>query len=194
MKKIITLAFLCIGMTSCLKSTLLETSDVVAETKSHVQDYKEQTVFVNVINNAENLDIYIDTLRLCNVLIDYNKNHRVTYNLITEDTMVPYKDTTSCYPFKAPVQRFNMWKPNKPHNSNVTYFKLTGKLVMADNDFPIYEGEMFIPFSEVLYFEHYTIVNLTLGDNSPWYKYHNGNFIQLGQTVDFNVNVEDWIE
>ena len=193
-KNIIALAILCICIASCLKTNILDSPGNKVNTRSYIEEYKEKPLFINVINNAENIELHIDTLRLCNVLTDIDKNHRATYILNSETMTIPYRDTLCCYPFETPVQRFNIWKPNKPHNSNITYFKIEGKLIMSDNLYEVYAGDMYVPLEDVNYFEYCTVINLVLDSKTPWYKYRGGKYVKILQTIDIGVSVDEWFD
>lgn len=193
MKKIV-LVLLGLLLVSCNKSTVIETNDRIMDTKSYGEEKILKPLFINVINNAEDIVIYLDSLHLCNVLMDFKDNKRDSFKISEEPKIIPYKDTMCCYPVIIPPQRFYTWNPNKPNNTNVVYFKAYLQIVEEVNDVVIYSGTAFIPLENTRNFDNCIIMDVSLYNKAPWYKYNNGKYSKILNSVEFNVDVDAWKE
>ena len=203
-KIIIILVFFMSILVSCVFTTITDNNTEKAKkvynemTKSMDNDYGY--LCINITNKAENIKFRLDSLEICNIIIDNKKDVLKKGNIILmrmyDDIIFEYGSHVRNAEEKIISQNFIPWEPHiLPYNSNKSYIKIYGKIytIIGDGtDFLLYSGEMFIPLYGNVVKNGQSNIEMDLYDGCPWYIERNGKMEKVLASINFNVSVDDW--
>ena len=193
---------------SCLET------DIIAENKNNevietkIPDYTEAQIMLQIVNNANNIKLIIDSCYLYNIYGKIDKsediaNMYLSSNLINimafnSSNTLFMGDTLISNPFYVSPQNIKKWEPILIPSDTNTYVKVYGKIITKLNnntDFEIYSGEIFIPVSGKILALHKNIFNLTLENQAPWYVFTGDSIMtKVLVEIQFSPYIKDWEE
>lgn len=127
---------------------------------------------VNIVNDAQNVILEIDDIEFQNIeIFDYPDISHYS---------IEYQSDISVGEFKLLPQHLKR---------GMSYIILTGRVYCPT--YTIYEGLIYIPISGEIKTGNNTLV-LKLYDNCPWYYVYNNKLVKLLQSIQFDIDVEEW--
>lgn len=207
-KYIIALLIGACTLESCIMTEIVEEVNEVTEKSggnlaSKANEALKGGFSILLVNAANNTCLEIDSLQLCNILVEDSVTGSITRGMKTleiasEDTLIEFGRQISTYTEPLPVQIFSPWTPETlPQNSNNTYGKIRGRIYTYLSDgTPILltEGPLYFPLQEKITSNTLTTTKFEITDNCPLYYELDGKMEKALKTINFNVTVDDWQE
>ena len=207
-KYIIALLLAACTLESCIMTEIVEDVNEVTEKSGGNLSSKANEVHkggfsILLVNAANNTCLEIDSLQICNILVeDYVTGSitrgKKTIEIASEDTLIEFGGQANTSTEHLPVQTFTPWTPETlPQNSNNTYLKIYGKIYtyLADSTpLLLAKGPLYAPLSGKITPNNLSITELEMADNCPLYYETNGKMEKALNTINFEVTVNDWQE
>ncbi len=181
----------------------VEESIATNKAESPPKSIKEGTLTLRIYNKADNTTLWIDSIEICNILLEDRTTGGLKLGNITlfkslGNTHLEFGNMMRTTEMHFPEQTFAPWSPyTLPENSDNMYLTIHGQMFtcLPDNNlFPIYTGPMYFTFSGSIKAGDTTNIEFELYDNCPLYCKINGKMETVLNSININVTVNDWEE
>ena len=135
-KYTLAMSFAAYSLASCVMTTTVEEINEAVERNGSYINSKSNEISkgqfsILLKNNANNTCLQIDSLEICNILLEDTTTNSLVKGkkTIYINSQIEFGELSSTTPATLPVQTFTPWTPETlPQNSNNTYGKIRGKI------------------------------------------------------------------
>ena len=212
-RMVIASAAMLLGMasiTGCVASTVvdeIERSTATMAYESKGENYQMGTLYMQIMNNAENTALFIDSIEVCNIMVrnnttgtaqkgditaikhSINKGSATTINL-------NYQAQASSGAIQLLPQALIPWNTSTiPTNISGSYAKIHGSLYthLANGELlEIFKGAIYTPLQGSIISAGTTTITIQIHPDAPLYCIKNDKVEPVLQTINFDVTIDEW--